>query len=52
MAVVADVLLRHGANVNVVDASGRTPLHYALAKGRPALAATLREHGAADDGSP
>ncbi len=41
-----DVLLAHGADPNVADAEGTTPLQAALAIHQPAIAAALRRAGA------
>jgi len=41
-----DVLLAHGADPNVADASGTTPLQAALAGGQPAIASALKRAGA------
>lgn len=42
---VVDLLLKKGANVNQMDRSGKTPLDWALSKGRQDMAALLREKG-------
>jgi ankyrin repeat protein len=39
-------LLAHGADANVADAQGKTPLAAALAAGQSDIAATLRRYGA------
>lgn len=43
--MIADALLRHGANINARSAQGWTPLRYAVALGRDEMATFLREHG-------
>lgn len=45
-ARVAALLIDAGANVNATDASGATPLGYALARQNTRLAALLRQHAA------
>lgn len=55
-AQTAALLIQHGAEVEPLDWSGRSPLHWAAQFGRPDVAALLIEHGAevhrpADDGA-
>jgi len=45
-ARVAKLLVKHGANVHVVDKSGKTPLHYAAAFSSRAFTAALIDAGA------
>jgi ankyrin repeat protein len=41
-----ELLLKHGASVNVADNEGRTPLHIAVETLRPDIAEVLIEAGA------
>jgi uncharacterized protein len=43
---IAEMLVAHGAEVNVVQAGGWTPLHQAAASGNTGLASLLLAHGA------
>jgi ankyrin repeat protein len=43
---IVNALLQHGAEIDACDASGRTPLHYAVGSGMLACANCLYEHGA------
>ncbi|MEM7225845.1 MAG: ankyrin repeat domain-containing protein [Pseudomonadota bacterium] len=43
---VVEALLKHGANVNARTKTLETPLHFAILKERPAVAALLLENGA------
>lgn len=43
---VAELLIQHGANVNVTDLWRFTPLHEAAAKGRFDICRLLLKHGA------
>jgi ankyrin repeat protein len=45
-AEAIDLLLAHGADPNVVDANGTTPLKAALDANQPAIVAALRRAGA------
>jgi len=45
-AVIAKLLIAHGAAVNARDDDGRTPLKIALERGSADVAALLRAHGA------
>jgi ankyrin repeat protein len=46
---IVDVLIEEGADVDAVDAVGRTPLHYASAEGYEAIVGTLLAAGARTD---
>ncbi|KAH8777539.1 ankyrin repeat-containing domain protein, partial [Diaporthe sp. PMI_573] len=39
-------LLAHGADLNIANAAGRSPLHNAAAQGSPELVGTMLSHGA------
>jgi ankyrin repeat protein len=41
-----DILLKHGANVNVKDDAGLTPLHWAVVRGNRICIRRLLEHSA------
>jgi ankyrin repeat protein len=43
-----EVLLAHGADVNVKSYDGETPLHLAVKNGHEDAAALLRQHGATE----
>lgn len=43
-------MLDHGADIDLVDAKGRTPLHLAMSNENTALATLLIVHGADTDG--
>ncbi|CAI9113739.1 OLC1v1014405C1 [Oldenlandia corymbosa var. corymbosa] len=43
---MVELLLQHGANINVSDSRGRTPLHHAIIRGRTAIAKLLLNRGA------
>lgn len=43
---MADILLRHGADVNAQNLNGRTPLHDAAGRGKARLVQLLLDHGA------
>lgn len=45
-AKVGEVLIRHGADVNVLDCNGETPLQYAIQKGNVDWAEFLLQNGA------
>ncbi|KAE8783981.1 26S proteasome non-ATPase regulatory subunit 10 [Hordeum vulgare] len=45
-AEIVDILLDHGANVDLTTDAGRTALHYAASKGRLLIAQTLIAHRA------
>lgn len=45
-ALSVDILLKHGANVNVKDDVGLTPLHWAVVRGNRICIRRLLEHGA------
>ena len=45
-ALSVDILLKHGANVNVKDDVGLTPLHWAVVRGNRVCIRRLLEHGA------
>jgi ankyrin repeat protein len=45
-ARIAELLIKHGANVHVVNKSGKTPLHYAAGSSSPAVAMALIDAGA------
>ena len=45
-ALSVDILLKHGANVNVKDDVGLTPLHWAVVRGNRVCIRRLFEHGA------
>ena len=45
-ADIVRLLLDHGADVNVKNKAGSTPLAIAVEKGRKAIAELLRRHGA------
>ena len=42
---IAELLLAKGADVNVRDIDGETPLHAAIVMKRKDVAALLRQHG-------
>jgi hypothetical protein len=44
---LVEVMLQHGANLNVPDKDGLTPLHWAAVTGRPETIRVLVDHGAA-----
>ena len=43
---ITQQLLDHGANVNIIDADGRTPLHYAALSNAPKITRLLLDRGA------
>jgi len=43
---IAEYLITKGADVNVKDKQGKSPLFYALKRNHPAIVTLLREHGA------
>ena len=43
---VAEMLLKHGGDINATDNSGKTPLAHAVDRKKDAMAAWLRAHGA------
>jgi len=45
-ALSVDILLKHGANLNVKDDVGLTPLHWAVVRGNRVCIRRLLEHGA------
>ena len=45
-ALSVDILLKHGANVNVKDDVGLTPLHWAVVRGNRVCIRRLLEHNA------
>ena len=46
--MIAEALLRHGADINARSAQGWTPLRYATALGRDEMVAFLRQRGATE----
>lgn len=38
---MVELLLQYGANINVLDSNGRTPLHYCIMRGKSAIAKML-----------
>jgi len=48
----ARLLIEHGADINIKDARGNTPLYYALASGFEDIAEILRKNGAKTDKIP
>lgn len=48
---MCDLLVNHGANVNLHTSSGQTPLHVSATNGNLKFAAALIKHGAVVDSS-
>ena len=48
MEAMAELLIAHGADINIANNEGDTPLHYAVTNGHMDIAELLKHHGATE----